>query len=208
MGSENYQLSGFFIVSVIVLLIAIYIWSRMRSRRICVYSERTLRENHCIVLYSRGEGPIALGGLLFLSYAPTGLDKDIWSGIFAIAAGVFGLATWVRYALCTHRKPCVVMDYDRIHTLAYGAIPWSNVEEVKYVKFLVRMLVFERLVLKIKDFEKARHNCILPLRVFHKLNCSHEVLVKLSNMSLSGDEVAKYAKRAHRLTKSSTGGSR
>ena len=208
MDKDSYFVSGVLVASIIVVLIAVYAWSRRRGRRIRRSSERALRESRRIVLYSRGEGPMALAGLLFLVYAPKGLAEDSWTGLFAVIIGVFGIVTWARYALCTVRKPCLVMDEEAVRTFVHGTIPWSNIEEVSHLRISVRLLGFEKLVLKIRDLEKARASFVLPLRILHKLNRSHEVQITISNMSLPGNEVARYAKNALRLSRPRTEGSR
>jgi hypothetical protein len=164
-----------------------------------------LRNDQEIILFSRGEGVMGLVGIVFLLISPKALTNEFWIGIFLITTGSFAAFTWVRYALCSRKRPCLEMNQEAITTSSHGSIPWSNVEKVSRISIRNRIFPIDLLVLKISNFETARLKFILPLRWLHKLNRSREVKFQLSNMSLPGDDVVQYAKSAHRLTNSSSG---
>jgi hypothetical protein len=198
-------ISGLLLTFAFFGLIVIFVWSRKRDRKIRELTEYRLRNDQEILLFSRGEGVLGLLGLVFLLIFAKGFANDIWLCIFLITAGVFGVSMWIRYALCSRKRPCLEMNKEGITTSSYGSIPWSNVEKISRITLPNGILPIDQLVLKIGNFEKARSNFVLPLRWLHRLNRSHEVWFRLANMSLPGDEVVRYAKSTHRLTKPPSG---
>jgi hypothetical protein len=174
-------------------LIAVFFWSRRRDRAIRRLSQKHIKENGEIVLFSTGEGLMALGGMLFIAATPSALEDNLWKGAIFASVGFACLVVWGRYALCGHTKPCLLLNQNEIKSYLHGTIPWSNVESVSRIKFKLRLVEIDYLVLKLRDINTARLNFIAPLRWFHKFNRSRELKFKIANMSLPGDYVYQYA---------------
>lgn len=189
-------LNGLSVLAVFSAMITVFLWSRRRGKETRWMSQKRLRESNEVVLYSTGEGMAALGGLLCLVYAPTAFDEDVWKGVFASLAGVGGLLIWARHAPCVRSKPCMVLNEEGIESALYGTIPWSDVEDVSRIKFTVRVVEIDYLVLKLRDIEAARKSFFAPLRWLHKFGRGRELKFKIANMSLPGDDVFRYAKAA------------
>jgi hypothetical protein len=174
-------------------LIAVFFWSRRRDRAIRRLSQKHIKENGEIVLFSTGEGLMALGGMLFIAATPSALEDNLWKGAIFASVGFACLVVWGRYALCGHTKPCLLLNQNEIKSYLHGTIPWSNVESVSRIKFKLRLVEIDYLVLKLRDINTARLNFIAPLRWFHKFNRGRELKFKIANMSLPGDYVYQYA---------------
>ena len=177
-------------------LIAVFFWSRHRGKEIRRLSQKQMKENDEIVLFSTGEGLIALGGMLFIAAAPSALEDNLWKGAIFALVGFICLVIWGRYALCGHANPCLLLNKNEIKSSLHGTIPWNNVEGVSRIKFKSKLVEVDYLVLKLRDINAARLNFIAPFRWFHKFNRSRELKFKISNMSLSGDYVFQYASAA------------
>jgi hypothetical protein len=193
MENKSQMWSVLIVFVLLPALIAVFFWSRRRGRAIRRLSQKHIKENGEIVLFSTGEGLMALGSMLFIAATPSALEDNLWKGAIFASVGFACLVIWGRYALCGLTKPCLLLNQNEIISSLHGTIPWSNVESVSRIKFKLRLVEIDYLVLKLRDINTARLNFIAPLRWFHKFNRSRELKFKIANMSLPGDYVYQYA---------------